>query len=52
MNIHHKYLQYLQQEFEKFNLKFSQNKSGREGIDFRIKTNSANLHEIYLQPII
>ena len=52
MNKLDKYAQhFVKQEFIKFNLKFSQNKGGREGIDFIIKTKTRNLHQIYLQPI-
>ena len=28
-----------------------QNESGREGVDFMVKTKSGNYHELYLQPI-
>ncbi len=44
-----KYLQqFIEQKLTKTNLKFSQNKSGREGVDFILKTNAGNLHEVYL----
>lgn len=42
---------FIKQEFNKSNLEFNQNKNGREGVDFILKTASGNLHEIYLQPI-
>lgn len=32
-------------------LEVFQNESGREGVDFIIKTKSGNYHELYLQPI-
>jgi|TARA_R110000782_G_scaffold80846_3_gene159793 hypothetical protein len=32
-------------------LEVFQNESGREGVDFIIKTNAGNYHELYLQPI-
>lgn len=35
----------------KARLEVFQNESGREGVDFIIKTNSGNYHELYLQPI-
>ena len=35
----------------KVRLEVFQNESGREGVDFIIKTNSGKYHEIYLQPI-
>jgi len=43
--------QFLKKELTNNNVKFSQNKSGREGIEFIIKTNTGNLREVYLQPI-
>ncbi len=52
MNQLYKYTQHFaKQEFTKHNLEFSQNKSGREDVDFILKTNTGNLHEIYLQTI-
>lgn len=35
----------------KARLEVFQNESGREGIDFIVKTNSGKYHEIYLQPL-
>jgi len=38
-------------EFMKAKLEVFQNESGREGVDFIIKTKAGNYHELYLQPI-
>lgn len=35
----------------KAQLEVFQNESGREGVDFIIKTNTANYHELYLQTV-
>ncbi len=52
MNQLNKYAQhFIKQEFTRYSLEFSQNKSGREGVDFILETNTGNQHEIYLQPI-
>jgi hypothetical protein len=42
---------FIAQQFINANLEIVQTKSGREGVDFVIKANTGNLHEIYLQPI-
>jgi len=42
---------FIAQQFINANLEIIQTKSGREGVDFVIKANTGNLHEIYLQPI-
>lgn len=42
---------FINNEFIESKLEFFQNKSGREGVDFILKTKTGNLHEIYLQPI-
>jgi len=42
---------FLEQVFINSNLEFTQNKSGREGVDYIIKTTTGNLNEVYLQPI-
>lgn len=48
----HKYAQHFTKlELMKARLEIFQNESGREGVDFIVKTNSGNYHEIYLQPI-
>lgn len=47
-----KYAQHFTKlELMKARLEVFQNESGREGVDFIVKTNSGNYHEIYLQPI-
>lgn len=38
-------------ELMKARLEVFQNESGREGIDFIVKTKSGNYHELFLQPI-
>ena len=38
-------------ELMKARLEVFQNESGREGVDFIIKTNSGNYHELFLQPV-
>ena len=43
--------QFLKKELTNNNVKFSQDKNGREGVEFIIKTSTGNLHEVYLQPI-
>lgn len=48
----HKYAQHFTKlELMKARLEVFQNESGREGVDFIVKTNSGNYHELYLQPI-
>lgn len=51
----HKLIKYAQHftklELMKARLEVFQNESGREGVDFIIRTNSGNYHELYLQPI-
>lgn len=48
----HKYAQHFTKlELMKVRLEVFQNESGSEGVDFIVKTNSGNYHEIYLQPI-
>ncbi len=44
-------LNFMKPELNKAQLEFSKNKSGREGIDFILKTATGNLHKIYLQSI-
>jgi len=47
-----KYTEYfMMAEFMKAKLDVFQNESGREGVDFIVKTKSGNYHELYLQPI-
>jgi hypothetical protein len=47
-----KYAQHFTKlELMKARLEVFQNESGREGVDFIIKTNTGNYHELYLQPI-
>jgi len=47
-----KYAEYfMMAEFMKAKLEVFQNESGREGVDFIIKTKSGNYHELFLQPI-
>ena len=38
-------------ELMKTRLEVFQNESGREGVDFIIKTNTGNYHELYLQTV-
>lgn len=48
----YKYAQHFTKlELMKARLEVFQNESGREGVDFIVKTNSGKYHEIYLQPI-
>lgn len=47
-----KYAEYFMiAEFMKAKLDVFQNESGREGVDFIVKTKSGNYHELFLQPI-
>ena len=47
-----KYAEYfMMAEFMKAKQEVFQNESGREGVDFIVKTKSGNYHELYLQPI-
>lgn len=47
-----KYAQHiLKAELMKARLKVFENESGREGVDFIIKTNAGNKHELYLQSL-
>lgn len=48
----HKLAQYITElELLRASLVVSKNESGREGVDFIIKTNKGNYHELYLQTI-
>lgn len=48
----YKYAQHFTKlELMRARLDVFQNESGREGVDFIIKTKSGNYHELYLQPI-
>lgn len=52
MNKLYKYAQHFTKlELMRARLDIFQNESGREGIDFIVKTKSGNYHELYLQPI-
>ena len=51
MSSSNKSIEFLNNELSKENLEFSQNKSGRKGVDFILKTNTGSLHNVYLQPI-
>ena len=44
-------LKFTKSELYKAQIEFSTKKSGREGVDFILNTNTDNLHEFYLQPI-
>ena len=47
-----KYAQHFTKlELMKARLEIFQNESGREGVDFIIKTNAGNYHELYLQTV-
>jgi hypothetical protein len=47
-----KYAEYfMMAEFMKAKLEVSQKESGREGVNFIVKTNAGNKHELYLQTI-
>jgi len=47
-----KYVEYfMMAEFMKAKLEVFQNESGREGVDFIVKTDNGNTHELYLQTI-
>ena len=47
-----KYAQhFIKLELKKVRLEVFQNESGREGVDFIIKTNTGNTHELYLQTL-
>lgn len=48
----YKYAQHFTKlELMRARLDVFQNESGREGVDFIVKTKSGNYHELYLQPI-
>ena len=48
----YKYAQHFTKlELMKARLEVFENESGREGVDFIVKTNSGNYQELYLQPI-
>ena len=48
----HKLAQYITElELLRASLVVSKSESGREGVDFIIKTKNGNYHELYLQPI-
>ena len=48
----HKLAQYITElELLRASLEVSKSESGREGVDFIIKTKNGNYHELYLQPI-
>lgn len=52
MNTLIKYAQHFTKlELMKARLEVFQNESGREGVDFIIKTNAGNYHELYLQTV-
>lgn len=52
MNQLYKYAQHFTKlELMKARLEVFPNESGREGVDFIVKTNSGKYHEIYLHPI-
>ncbi len=52
MNKLRKYAQHFTKlELMKVRLEVFQNESGREGVDFIIKTNAVNYHELYLQTV-
>lgn len=52
MNQLHKYAQHFTKlELMRARLDVFQNESGREGVDFIVKTKSGNFHELFLQPI-
>lgn len=52
LNKLYKYAQHFTKlELMKDRLEVFQNESGREGVDFIIKTKSGNYHELFLQPI-
>ena len=52
MNKLYKYAQHFTKlELMRARLEVFQNESGREGVDFTIKTKAGNYHELYLQPI-
>lgn len=52
MNKLAKYAEYfMMAEFMKAKQEVFQNESGREGVDFIVKTNAGNYHELYLQPV-
>jgi hypothetical protein len=42
---------FLNQEIINVGFEVFQNESGREGVDFIIKTNAGNYHELYLQTV-
>ena len=44
-------LKFMKSELKKAQIEVSENRSRREGVDFIIKTNTGNYHELYLQPI-
>jgi len=46
-----KALKFLKLELNKAQIEITPKESGREAVDFLTKTNSGNLHEVYLQPI-
>jgi len=44
-------IKYIKQELANSGFEFTQKESGREGVDFIIKTDNGNTHELYLQTI-
>lgn len=52
MELLNKYAQHFTKlELMKARIEVFENESGREGVDFIIKTKSGNYHELFLQPI-
>ncbi|MET2984825.1 hypothetical protein [Aureibaculum conchae] len=50
-SINEKVFKFIKSELLNSQLEFLPNESGREGVDFVIKANTENFHEVYLQPI-
>lgn len=50
-SLNKKVIQFIKSELIKVQIDISQNKNGREDVDFILKTTTGNLHEVYLQPI-
>lgn len=46
-----KLINYINQELAQFGFKLNPKENGREGVDFIVKTDNGNTHELYLQSL-
>ena len=44
-------IKYIKQELANSGFEFTQKENGREGVDFIVKTDNGNTHELYLQSL-